>query len=75
VIAGTGGLRKMRYGDNRRAKGKRGGLRIIYYWWAAGCQFLLFTLYNKDETEDLSSADRIKLKALLKNELDSRGKK
>jgi len=31
VITGTGGLRKVRHGDATRCKGKRGGLRIIYY--------------------------------------------
>jgi len=35
VIQGTGGLRKLRWADARRGKGKRGGLRIIYYWWHA----------------------------------------
>jgi hypothetical protein len=30
VIEGTGGLRKMRFADQRRGKGKRGGLRVIY---------------------------------------------
>jgi hypothetical protein len=37
VIEGTGGLRKLRFADARRGKGKRGGLRVIYYWWEAGC--------------------------------------
>ena len=32
VIEGTGGLRKLRFADVRRGKGKRGGLRLIYYW-------------------------------------------
>ena len=32
VIEGTGGLRKLRQADPRRGKGKRGGLRVIYYW-------------------------------------------
>ena len=41
VIEGTGGLRKMRFADRRRGKGKRGGLRVIYYWWSAGMQFWL----------------------------------
>jgi hypothetical protein len=36
VIQGTGGLRKIRFADKRRGKGKRGGLRIVYYWWSAG---------------------------------------
>lgn len=30
-IPDTGGLRKLRFGDARRGKGKRGGLRVIYY--------------------------------------------
>ena len=34
VIEGTGGLRKLRYRDIRRGKGTRGGLRVIYYYWA-----------------------------------------
>lgn len=38
VIEGTGGLRKMRFADTRRGKGKRGGLRVIYYGWTAGTQ-------------------------------------
>lgn len=44
VIEATGGLRKLRYGDSERGKGKRGGLRVIYYWWDGGSQFWLFTL-------------------------------
>jgi hypothetical protein len=32
VIRDTGGLRKVRFADSRRGKGKRGGLRVIYYW-------------------------------------------
>jgi hypothetical protein len=36
VIQGTGGLRKVRVPDPRRGKGKRGGLRVIYYWWLDG---------------------------------------
>jgi len=33
VVPGAGGLRKLRFTDSRRGKGKRGGLRILYYWW------------------------------------------
>jgi len=32
LIPGTGGLRKLRWEDARRSKGKRGGLRVIYYY-------------------------------------------
>ena len=30
LIPDAGGLRKLRYADVRRGKGKRGGLRVIY---------------------------------------------
>ena len=43
VIEGTGGLRKLRQPDPRRGKGKRGGLRIIYYWWLGGKN--VFTIF------------------------------
>ncbi|OHC70388.1 MAG: toxin [Rhodocyclales bacterium GWA2_65_20] len=72
VIQGTGGLRKLRHADPRRGKGKRGGLRVIYFWWEAGRQFWLFTLYDKDEMEDLSGKDKRTLKDMLKRELEAR---
>ena len=72
VIEGTGGLRKLRHGDPRRGKGKRGGLRVIYYWWDGGRQFWLFTLYDKDEMENLSIDEKKLLKSMLKAELEAR---
>jgi hypothetical protein len=72
VIEGTGGLRKVRYADEKRGKGKRGGLRVIYYWWQQGRQFWLYTLYSKDEMDDLTAAERKILKELLKQELLAR---
>lgn len=72
VIKDTGGLRKLRFTDARRGKGKRGGLRVIYYWWTEGMQFWLFTLYDKDEASDLSPAERSALKSRVKQELAAR---
>lgn len=72
VISGTGGLRKLRHGDTNRSKGKRGGLRIIYFWWEVRRQFWLFTLYDKDEMADLSPKERAALKVMLKQELEAR---
>lgn len=54
VLQHTGGLRKLRYKDLKRGKGSRGGLRVINYWWQTRWQFLLFTLYNKNEMADLT---------------------
>lgn len=75
LIPGTGGLRKLRFGDARRGKGKRGGLRVIYYWWDTGSQIWLFTVYNKDEMADLTPLQRKALKEMIKQELEARRKR
>jgi hypothetical protein len=62
----------MRFGDPQRGKGKRGGLRIIYYWWETGHQFWLFTLYGKDELKDLTPTQRKALASMLQNEVRTR---
>ena len=74
LVPDTGGLRKLRFADARRGKGKRGGLRVIYYWWDAGFQFWLFTLYDKDEMADLTPQQRKALKGMIKTELEARRK-
>ncbi|HKV33647.1 MAG TPA: hypothetical protein VJP89_04985 [Pyrinomonadaceae bacterium] len=74
LIPGTGGLRKLRFADERRGKGKRGGLRVIYYWWDAGLPFWLFTVYDKDESSDLTKAQRETLRQMIKTELEARRK-
>jgi hypothetical protein len=65
-------LRKVRQPDPRRGKGKRGGLRVIYDWWLGGDQFWLFTVYDKDEADDLSPPQRKVLRQLLEHELAAR---
>jgi hypothetical protein len=72
VIQGTGGFRKLRWADRRRGKGKRGGLRVIYYYLSADAQIWLMTLYDKDEMADLSAAEKRALKAALEAELTRR---
>jgi hypothetical protein len=62
LMQGTGGLRKLRIGDAQRGKGKRGGLRVIYFHWPAGPQFWLFTLYEKGEMDDLTPEQKTILK-------------
>ena len=64
VIAGCGGLRKVRWADPRRGKGKRGGLRIIYLYIPEAQRFFMLDVYDKDEAEDLSPADRARLAQL-----------
>lgn len=56
VIAGTGGLRKLRIAFSGR--GKRGGARVIYYYWQEGQSVYLFTAYAKNDQSDLTHADK-----------------
>ncbi len=72
VIQEAGGLRKLRWTDSRRGKGKRGGVRVIYYWYLAERQFWLFTIYDKDEATDITREQKKVLRALLEAELAAR---
>jgi hypothetical protein len=58
VMKGCGGLRKMRVADPRRAKGKRGGVRVIYLHIEEADQIHLVTVYGKDQKDDLSTDDK-----------------
>jgi mRNA-degrading endonuclease RelE of RelBE toxin-antitoxin system len=53
VISGGGGIRKMRWGMH--GKGKRGGVRVIYYWRVSVNQILMLYLYPKNVQDDLTS--------------------
>jgi hypothetical protein len=72
VMPATGGLRKLRVADPRRRKGTRGGLRVIFYYWVGGPQFWLFTLYDKDEMNELTPDEKSILRDRLKAELKAR---
>lgn len=74
VMPGTGGFRKLRWADSRRGKGKRGGLRVIYYWIGQDKQIWMFAIYDKDEMTDLSPSEKKALKNAIESELKSRGK-
>ncbi len=54
VIAGTGGVRKLRIEDVERKKGKRGGFRVLYLDLPDCQETYLITFYGKDEADDLS---------------------
>jgi hypothetical protein len=54
LIPGTGGVRKMRWGAPADARGKRGGLRVIYYWYASQSVIYMLMVYPKSKREDLS---------------------
>src|SRR5580700_11106459 len=64
LIPGTGGLRKVRVG--RGGRGKRGGSRVIYYFYNADFPVFLMALYAKNEKADLTARDKKALAADLK---------
>lgn len=51
VIPGSGGIRKLRWA--MAGKGKRGGVRVIYYFKKRADEIWLLTLYGKSETENI----------------------
>lgn len=75
LIPGTGGFRKLRWRDPRRGKGKRGGLRIIYYYFIADRQIWFMTVYGKDEVADLSPDEKRRLKAAIVQETQQRARR
>jgi hypothetical protein len=72
LIPGTGGFRKIRWADKKRGKGRRGGLRVIYYHFAADHQIWLMTLYGKNEAADLSPGEKKALKSAIEGECRAR---
>jgi hypothetical protein len=52
ILAG-GGLRKVRWVSRQRRKGKRGGIRIIYYIQSNDTLYMIFA-YDKNRQKDLS---------------------
>ena len=73
VMPRTGGFRKLRWIDGRRGKGRRGCLRVIYYWLMNDGQFWMFAIYDKDELENLTADQEKALKKAIDRELKARG--
>ena len=53
TIPGSGGLRKFRW--SAEGHGKRGGIRVIYYWLLPRDAILLLYAYPKSERDDLTA--------------------
>jgi mRNA-degrading endonuclease RelE of RelBE toxin-antitoxin system len=68
LIKQTGGLRKLRWSHQRRGKGKRGGIRVIYYWYSSESLIYMLLAYSKEEQDDLSTAQVKSLMRLVKEE-------
>jgi len=66
IIQGGAGLRKLRWAAQGR--GKRGGVRLIYYWESASQTYYMLYLYAKNEQGDLTSAQLKTLAKLVREE-------
>lgn len=62
MIQQTGGLRKLRW--SARGKGKRGGVRVIYYYVTMDSQIRLLLIYKKGIQDDLTSDQKKALRQL-----------
>jgi hypothetical protein len=58
LVPGGGGIRKLRWRDSQRGKGKRGGLRIIYYLFLSDEEIWLIALYGKGDIRDLTNSQK-----------------
>ena len=63
ILAGTGGVRKLRFGT--RGRGKSGSVRVIYYYHDASMPIFLLTVFAKNEKANLSQAERNAIKKLV----------
>lgn len=63
LMEGTGGVRKLRW--SRGARGKSGGVRVIYYFHAETMPLYLLTLFAKNERANLTKAERNDLAGLV----------
>jgi hypothetical protein len=68
LVPGGGGLRKLRW--HLETKGKRGGLRILYYWDPAAATIYMLFVYSKSQREDLTQQQVKTLSRLIKEELN-----
>ncbi len=66
VIPGTGGVRKLRW--QLQGRGKRSGVRVIYYVDLANETIYLLTAYAKSETADLPRDVLKKMREVIEND-------
>ena len=56
VIPGSGGVRKLRWA--RPGSGKRGGARVVYFYYRPDCPLYLLLAYAKAQASDLSADEK-----------------
>ncbi len=69
LIPSTGGLRKIRW--SLEGRGKRGGVRVIYYWKVKENQIIFLLAYPKNVQDNLTSEQLKSLKRVMAEELNN----
>ncbi|ATA26268.1 addiction module toxin RelE [Brenneria goodwinii] len=67
VIVGTGGCRKIRFSPESSNCGKRGGVRVIYYYQSPKGRIWLFTVYQKGQKDTLTGAEKNMLRSAIEH--------
>lgn len=67
-MPGSGGVRKLRWAAEGR--GKRGGMRVIYYLRLARGQIWMLTLYGKNLRENIPAHTLRAMKEVIENAKD-----
>ena len=72
IVPGSGGVRKARWG--REGKGKRGGVRVVYYYWLRDGEVYMLSIYAKNEQADMTAADKKVARRFVEALKDAKGK-
>ena len=65
VIQRSGGLRKVRW--RSATKGKRGGIRVVYYWYVDEDETYMLLAYGKGEKDDLTARELKVLRRIVRD--------
>ena len=66
IVRGSGGVRKIRW--SQEGKGKRGGVRVIYYWKKSASEIWLLTIYAKSERATIPAHTLREISREIRNE-------
>lgn len=67
IIKGAGGIRKLRW--KKSGQGKRGGVRILYYYLSNEDQIFMLYGYSKSDKDDLTKPQLMQLRKAVEEHL------
>ena len=65
VVAGTGGLRKVRFAPPSRHIGKSGAFRVGYAYFRVADAIYLLTIFPKNEQANLTPVEKVEARQLI----------